>query len=248
MKSSSQCLQKGHVYYFYRPKTEHTKARTMDDVQRFFMILRPADEKDYILLIVGQKRMPEASPYFAFVDKVANSTQLIKSLGEYQYDTKTRGKKTNSFARCVGKGKYLIAEHKNHIHFLYQLEAPSNPGEIQKEFHVKTSGDFLLSVKNPETKTSSKGVGLIGKQKAKFPDELQEKFKGQNFIPLTPTQFLNYEVAELLFIGQEKQNLLEQEQQLSACLSKLPEDTFMQEFVQMEPPQSLEPMKQKKWQ
>jgi len=34
-------LQKGNIYFFYRPKVQHTEAHNLEEVQRFFMALNP---------------------------------------------------------------------------------------------------------------------------------------------------------------------------------------------------------------
>jgi hypothetical protein len=44
-------------------------------------------------------------------------------------------------------------------------------------------------------------VGLDEERQADFPKELQGKFGGRRFADLDPPDFLNYEGAELLFIG-----------------------------------------------
>lgn len=34
-------IERGHIYFFYRPKVEHEEAHSIDDVQRFHMLLLP---------------------------------------------------------------------------------------------------------------------------------------------------------------------------------------------------------------
>ena len=34
-------IERGHIYFFYRPKVELKEAHSLDDVQRFYMVLIP---------------------------------------------------------------------------------------------------------------------------------------------------------------------------------------------------------------
>ena len=54
-------------------------------------------------------------------------------------------------------------------------------------------------MKNPEA-ASPPQAGL-GKQKAKYPEYLQETFHGRRFISTDPVEFLDYDGSELLLIG-----------------------------------------------
>ena len=55
----------------------------------------------------------------------------------------------------------------------------------------------------PGTSTAPRpaNAGLDAERDAKFPKKLQEYFAGRKFAPLDPPEFLNYEGAELMFIG-----------------------------------------------
>jgi len=70
-------LERGHVYFFYRPKVETEEAHEMGDVQRLYLILAPGTleqrvieeakvepkkEKElYRIVVMGQKKLPD--PY-----------------------------------------------------------------------------------------------------------------------------------------------------------------------------------------
>jgi hypothetical protein len=40
-------LERGNVYFVYRPRVEHTAVAGLQDVQRFFIILSPFSKKRY---------------------------------------------------------------------------------------------------------------------------------------------------------------------------------------------------------
>ena len=57
--------------------------------------------------------------------------------------------------------------------------------------------------KNPEA-TNPSYAGLPDNEKVTYPTHLTENFGGRRFISLTSTEFIDYEGAELLFIGAKK--------------------------------------------
>src|SRR3954452_18783935 len=110
-KIENKIIQKGNIYFFYRPKIGNE-----EEVQRFFFVLKPENKNKYHLLIVGKKHLPETKQhesYFLFVDKVSEDKKsLLESLEEKHYQTKTRGEQTQPTSRCLAEGKYLIIEHQ----------------------------------------------------------------------------------------------------------------------------------------
>lgn len=59
---------------------------------------------------------------------------------------------------------------------------------------------IVLSVKNP--KKFQPNVGLSTKEKADFPEKLQEGFRDRRWIALEATsEYLNYKYAELMMVG-----------------------------------------------
>ena len=39
----SEVLERGDIFFFYRPRVGVEQVRSLDDVQRFFVVLRPDD-------------------------------------------------------------------------------------------------------------------------------------------------------------------------------------------------------------
>lgn len=70
-------LQKGNLYFFYRPKFQENEVHTPNDVQRFYIVLKPENLSEYITLIVGRKRLPKSATYFAFVENVSQSLDKL---------------------------------------------------------------------------------------------------------------------------------------------------------------------------
>ncbi|CAG8658014.1 1974_t:CDS:1 [Ambispora leptoticha] len=243
MAKKISVLQGGSIYFFYRPKIESDPK----EVQRFFFVLQPQNQPKYQLLIVGKKQLPptEKNNYFLFLEAIKNKKEeLLSALSEKQYSTKIRGERTLPVSHCLGAGKYLLVVHNDHTHFIYQLTNPSQVREIQKEFNLQKEDDYLISIKNPQAATSP-GVGLTEKQKVKFPPSLQNKFTNYSFIPLTTSEFLDYEGVELLLISKGKESLVDRENEVESCLKKIHPDNLLDEFAKISSPEALTPIKEK---
>ena len=199
-----EVLERGDIYFAYRPKMDVESPRGIDDVQRFYMILSPREADRYRMIVIGQKKLPEVEGgerYWAFVDKVSRKAdEVTRELGPEEYETKTRGERTRPAARPAGAGVYAIVRHGDHTHLAYVLELPTEGKDVQRALNIREEGSYIISVKNPE-KPSPRGAGLEEREEAKFPKRLQERFKERRFINVDPPEFMNHEGAELLFIG-----------------------------------------------
>jgi len=245
MEKKTNVLQRGNIYFFYRPKIENS-SNQKEEVRRFFFVLHPQNQNKYQLLVVGKKHLPstEKNNYFLFLEAIKNDKgELLSALGEKHYSTKTKGERTLPVSHFLGAGKYLLAAHNNHTHFIYQLINPSQIKEIQKEFNLQKENDYLIIIKNPQAATPP-GIGLTEKQKVKFPSFLQTKFANYSFIPLATSEFLDYEGVELLLISKGRDNLNIQEEELESCLEKIYPDNLLDEFAKINPPEALTPIKE----
>jgi hypothetical protein len=198
-------LERGNIYFFYRPKIEEGSAEGLADVQRLYMILSPHGQRRYRLIVIGQKQLPEISDSgeksWGFVENVSREPQELKDvLGSATYHTKTRGQRTQPAARPAGEGVYAIVRHADHTHLAYALELPARPGAVQQELNIEEEGSYILSVKNPEL-PATRGIGLDEARQASFPSALQKRFRGRRFIGVDSPAFLDHAGAELLFIG-----------------------------------------------
>jgi hypothetical protein len=199
-------LERGEIYFFYRPRVGHEGAQGLADVQRLYVILRPRDQRLYRLIIVPEKRLPATSGdddrrAWAFVEKVTRDPQEVEdALDPEAYDTKTRGPRERPAARPVGEGVYAIVRHEGHTHLAYALELPLRPGEAQRALNIGEEGSYILAVKNPEA-PSPPGAGLDEAQRARYPPELRERFGGRRFASADPPELLDYPGAEIVLVG-----------------------------------------------
>lgn len=200
-----EVVERGDIYFAYRPKMDVASPKSVDDLQRFYMILSPREASRYRMIVIGQKKLPEVEDggqrYWAFVDKVARKVEdVTRELGPEEYETKTRGERTRPAARPAGEGVYAIVRHGDHTHLVYELELPTEGRDVQRALNIREEGSYIISVKNPET-PSPRSTGLDEHQEADYPQRLQERFENRRFISVDPPDFLNYEGAELLLVG-----------------------------------------------
>ncbi|CAI2167893.1 1488_t:CDS:10 [Funneliformis geosporum] len=216
------------------------------EIQRFFLVLcSPQLGEKFHLLIIGKKQLPieKEGSYFAFVEAIKqNKNELLHALNEKHYSTATRGERKLPVSRCLGAGKFLLVEHNNYTHFVYQLTSPKSIKPVQEEFNLQKEGDYLISVKNPKFGTFAGGTKPNEKPKLTYPSSLQEKFTDYRFIPLNFKEFLDYQGTELLLIPPKKENLVAREKEAEQCLEKITSDDLLEQFAKITSPEAIAPI------
>lgn len=159
-KELPQIMEQGHIYFFYRPKIDVEKPKSIDDVQKLYLILKPfgmdkKPGKKARLISIPKKTLPRTEAHeqhLAIIGKVSEDIQDIsKELEEETHETQTKGERTTPKAKPIGEGIYHFAMHghrsKEHSHLVYSLVLPKRIGKIQREFNIKREGSFIVQVK-----------------------------------------------------------------------------------------------------
>jgi Protein of unknown function (DUF2795) len=213
---TSQVLEEGDIFFFYRPRVGKEEVEDIEDIQRFYMITAPKDGR-YRLFILGQKRLPEivegksTSEERNWVLNILtsdNPEDIRKELLAAEYETETKGRRRMAAAMPAGEGKYSIVKHDNHTELVYVLELPKVPGPVQKEFEIKKEASYIISVKNPDIKIS--GFALFEKRKPKYPAKINEQFGDRRWINVENPDILNYEHTQVLLIGARQKDVEEE--------------------------------------
>lgn len=212
---ASSILYRGQIFFLYRPKIDRKEPCQLEDVQRFFMLLKPSGQERYVLLAIGKKRLPkkEGESYFAFVDSVQNVLEDI--LEPLRKGQKTQREKIQPPTRLLGEGKFLVAHHNKHSHFIYALKDPSQVEEntVQKDFNLEEWGNFIISVKNPKYTASNRG--------SRFQNHTN--LKNEGFVGLADQQIHR----EALYLRHSKEILPRTQGEYRAGLAQYP--THLQE-------------------
>lgn len=197
-------LEKGDIFFFYRPRVqekqgENAVPHSIEEINRFYMILHPYSTKQYRLIIIGRKRMPEITAHERNWTTVELVTSKVNELKDYlrseTYQTETRGERFLPEARACGEGVYCITSRDSQTYLSYQLELPQQLGDVQVELSLKPEASYVLAVKNQKIAGSQSG------KEANFPKHLQEQLRDLRFAAVNPPDFLDYPGAELLLIG-----------------------------------------------
>lgn len=165
---SSNILEKGIIYFFYRPRVNVDDPHSFGDVARSFFVLRPTPlgaeldlgqgpvDKDAScrLMIIPKKKFPtlKGEREMAYVEKAG---QTMKELHDGfieggKYQTSTRGERTLEEARPYAEGVYAITSGRRASHLAYILTIPTELGDIQESFGLRERGSWIVQSKNPK--------------------------------------------------------------------------------------------------
>jgi len=194
-------LERGDLFFLYRPSEDRYEPGGLLDVRRFYMVLHPQDQDRFRLIAIGKKKLPvlgeNAQRHWGFLDGVFSTPDHLRQAAAGIPTLEGPGGEN---LRSAGEGVYALVLHGNHTHLAYVLELPLRPGEVQEAFNIKRQGRFVIAVKNPQA-TSPPGVGLEAERQPDFPDELSARFGDRRWVSVDPPAFLDYEGAELVLIG-----------------------------------------------
>ena len=243
----SNLIEKGIIYFLTRGRVGVDDPQSVGDLQRSFIVLRPfpkdakissstiRDTSNLRYIAIPKKTLPQnpRDRFMAFIEKANTSMKDLKD-GYFEgkdYETKTLGTRHTPAIQPVGEGVYAITEVGGSTHLIYMLTIPSAVGEIQKDLGLREKGSLIISLKNPTRKGPS--YANIGK-KPDFPKEFIDEFRGLAWVGISKPEYLNYENAQLLLIG-EKQNELGKAGELAEQDEKKPnEETPAEELEKLE--------------
>ncbi|HEY2319234.1 MAG TPA: hypothetical protein VGH67_13105 [Solirubrobacteraceae bacterium] len=199
-------LERGDIYFFYRPRVNVDEVRSLDDVQRLFFVLHVDGTHRLRDIIVGTKHLPDPDSHervWAFVAQVSDRAEDLRAeLRQRTYETKTRGERRQPPARPAGEGRYVIADHDGHSHLAYVLELPPELGDAQRAMRIEREASYVVAVRNPDAPAPPQ-MGRTGRtgRTPNLPEHLRNRFGGRRFAQLDAPEWLEHEGLELVIIG-----------------------------------------------
>jgi hypothetical protein len=182
----AEVLERGELFFFYRPRVDTHRVRGFDDIARFYIVLRPRDREVYRRIIVGAKRLPEIEEHgrhWALVERVEHDPgSILEELGSEIYETVSRREREVPGARPAGEAVYAIVDHEGHRHLAYRLELPRRRGEVQRALRIEREASYVVTVRNPYA-PSQLGSRRRG---PRYPNRLQARFRRRRFAPVDP--------------------------------------------------------------
>jgi hypothetical protein len=100
-ETTAHVLERGDIYFAYRPKVEAQVARGFEDVARLYMILSPHVKRSHRLIIIGEKHLPAVSgggdrKSWGFVEKVASRPEEVEDELDPRCTRRRRAASANS--------------------------------------------------------------------------------------------------------------------------------------------------------
>lgn len=204
---TTELVEEGEIYFFYRNKIDVEQAKSRDDVQRMYVVLVPDSEDKARMFVVGKKRLPAVDPdredrpeserrEWMMAEWVARPTDMGEGLAPQSYETKTRGTRTQPEAVPAGEGRYVLLGRERDTELAYRLDRPETPGRAQKELGIHPSASYVISVRNPAI-----DVPGFPESRPDYPKYLRERFAEERWLGVDHPRFLDYESAQFVLIG-----------------------------------------------
>jgi hypothetical protein len=219
----SEIIEKGDVFFFYRPRVGVEHVHDLGHVQRLYMLLASTEHgrRRFRLLVIGGKRLPEVIPgkadpkerhWAMVVGTTTDPDDIREELSAKRYVTVTRGERVLAASKPVGEGRYWLLVHEDHTELAYVLDIPQSPGEAQKTFNIAEEASYIVAVRNPDM-PAPPGMPTIPapQQKPSYPRLLREAFDDKRWIPADDPNLLDYACAQLLLLGTHQGKAVEEE-------------------------------------
>jgi len=226
----SSILEKGIIYFFFRPRVNISEPQGIEDVARSFIVLRPLplgaklgdgpleDSGNARLLALPKKMLPKSHQdrFLIFVDKAnAHIKDLREQFAGNEYATKTVGFVLlilSNFLRLIRKCSTSTTEPATPFaEGIYAITSTGRESHLAYQLTVpSTIGEIQKELGLHEKGSfvlSVKNPEAPGPANAtldnpaKYPESLQKKFRNLRWMPLEPA-LLDYEGTQVLFIGE----------------------------------------------
>ena len=230
-EATVEVLEKGEIFFFYRPKAKVIDdgsggdVKSIEDIRRFFMVTATAANTEneqqqqfdgtnsktpkegesprYRLFVIGKKSLPEIRT----TEARRSERYWSKVGGIFENPQELTGEllsdefRKGDAARAVGEGKYAIVKHQDHAELAYVLEMPEEPGEAQRELGIEKEASYIVSIINPKVPVPAGYPS--SEEPPNYPESILKEFgENENFISLArDLRFINFQNAQMILVG-----------------------------------------------
>jgi hypothetical protein len=230
-EATAEVLEKGDIFFFYRPKAKVIDdgsggdVKSIEDIRRFFMVTATAANTEneqqqqfdgtnsktpkegesprYRLFVIGKKSLPEIRT----TEARRSERYWSKVGGIFENPQELTGEllsdefRKGDAARAVGEGKYAIVKHQDHAELAYVLEMPEEPGEAQRELGIEKEASYIVSIINPKVPVPAGYPS--SEEPPNYPESILKEFgENENFISLArDLRFINFQNAQMILVG-----------------------------------------------
>ena len=230
-EATVEVLEKGDIFFFYRPKAKVIDdgsggdVKSIEDIRGFFMVTATAANTEneqqqqfdgtnsktpkegesprYRLFVIGKKSLPEIRT----TEARRSERYWAKVGGIFENPQELTGEllsdefRKGDAARAVGEGKYAIVKHQDHAELAYVLEMPEEPGEAQRELGIEKEASYIVSIINPKVPVPAGYPS--SEEPPNYPESILKEFgENENFISLArDLRFINFQNAQMILVG-----------------------------------------------
>ncbi len=230
-EAPAEVLEKGDIFFFYRPKAKiaddssRGDVKGIEDIRRFFMVTatttaantgneqqqfdrtnrKTQEEKEsrYRLFVIGKKSLPEIRTTEARRSERywAKVGGIFENPQELTSQLLADEFRKGDSARAVGEGKYAIVKHQDHAELAYVLEMPEEPGEAQRELGIEKEASYIISIINPKVPVP-RGYPS-SEEPPNYPESILKEFgENENFVSLArDLRFIDFQNAQMILVG-----------------------------------------------
>ena len=230
-EATVEVLEKGDIFFFYRPKAKVVDdgsggdVKSIEDIRRFFMVTATAANTEneqqqqfdgtnsktpkegesprYRLFVIGKKSLPEIRTTEARRSERywAKVGGIFENPAELTSELLADEFRKGDAARPVGEGKYAIVKHQDHAELAYVLEMPEEPGEAQRELGIEKEASYIVSIINPKVPVPAGYPS--SEEPPNYPESILKEFgENENFISLArDLRFINFQNAQMILVG-----------------------------------------------
>jgi len=138
--------------------------------------------------------------HWLLLSEVGTPAEIGTALRPVRYETKTRGERQTPQAIPFGSGRYVIAPRDDATQLAYRITAPDRPGKAQSALNIRDEARYVIAIRNPSVK-----VPGFPEIRPDYPKDLAGKFADERWIDVSDSRLLDYENAQLVLIGAERQ-------------------------------------------
>ena len=230
-EATVEVLEKGDIFFFYRPKAKVIDdgsggdVKSIEDIRRFFMVTATAANTEneqqqqfdgtnsktpkegesprYRLFVIGKKSLPEIRT----TEARRSERYWAKVGGIFENPQELTGEllsdefRKGDAARAVGEGKYAIVKHQDHAELAYVLEMPEEPGEAQRELGIEKEASYIVSIINPKVPVPAGYPS--SEEPPNYPESILKEFgENENFVSLArDLRFIDFQNAQMILVG-----------------------------------------------
>ncbi|KAG0068010.1 hypothetical protein BGZ89_005365 [Linnemannia elongata] len=171
-------VEKGHVYFFYRPKMDVDQPTGPDDVQKLYMLLSPDDAVDRVSTSADSKHDESTSSVKESKDDVGGGDGRKKALPVYEPNTSGGNRPGSRNWAFVDIASSKLATVESRLQeYSYSTKTRGDRTQAAARFIAQARYEFILDHVDPEHPQRQSSHFVYQLEVPTTPGPVQEAFK-----------------------------------------------------------------------